>query len=219
MSTTCRRVATTALAALGFAIAGQASASVATALPALNITSPGDEFITQQTMGFRFSVLTNSVATWLGVFDSDRDGLASSAQVGIWDSTGQELVSVAIPSGADTFLDGYFRYVPIASVSLLAGRTYTIGAYSTTDPASSFKAGQGGTGTVNGDLNLLRAVYSSSTGRLSLPSTLDAPGGAYLGANFRMMAAPVPEPETFQMLALGLLAITGVAALRRRRQI
>ncbi|MDP2823234.1 MAG: DUF4082 domain-containing protein [Sulfuritalea sp.] len=211
-----KRISVTALAAIGFAIAGQAHAAPQVCgtpgCPAINMLTPGAEYGSLFTLGFKFSVPNNALATSLGVYDSGRDGLSGAAQVAIWDTAGQQLISATIPSGTGGELDGFFRYVSIPSFSLLAGTQYIIGAH-TTSQASSLFTGEGGSGSVDPNLTLIRDAFSTSG--FSFPNQTNGYIGAWLGANFRM-TAPIPEPETYQMLALGLLAITAVA-LRRRK--
>ena len=51
------------------------------------------------TLGWQFKVNTAIDVTALGVFDSGQDGLVESHDVGIWDSTGNLLVSATVQSG------------------------------------------------------------------------------------------------------------------------
>ncbi|HOC00357.1 MAG TPA: DUF4082 domain-containing protein, partial [Verrucomicrobiota bacterium] len=89
-----------------------------------------------QTVGWRFKVSAPIVATSLGVFDADADGLTASQEVGIWDSHGSLLVSATVPSGTSPELSTDFRWIGISPVILTPG-TYHIGAYhaqGATDP-------------------------------------------------------------------------------------
>jgi hypothetical protein len=216
MSKTLKRLTALAFTALGFTVGGQAyaMAQVSTDAAAIDLITPGTGFSGNRTLGFSFSVHDDAFATALGVFDAGRNGLAGDAQVAIWNTAGDLLTSVTIPSGTDSSLDGYFRYARISNYRLVAGLTYIIGAYST-DSASSFMAGQGGSGGVDPKIFLIKSAFSSAKD-FSFPSQSDVGGGAWLGGNLRI--APIPEPETYQMLALGLLVVTAVAGLRRRQQ-
>jgi hypothetical protein len=124
------------------------------------------------------------------------------------------LISAIVPAGTAGELDGFFRYTSITSFSLLAGTTYVIGAFST-NPASSLFPGTVASGTIDSNLILIKDAYSYGTG-FSYPNLSGERTGPWLAANFRI--APIPEPETYQMLALGLLVVTAGATLRRRRQ-
>ena len=216
MSSPLKRIAVTALAVIAFAIAGQAHAAFPVSpVAAINMTTPGSEYSNSLTLGFKFSVVRNALVTSLGVFDASQDGLSAEAQVAIWDTTSHLLTSVTVPSGTVGELDGFFRYAGIPNFSLLAGTEYIIGAY-TISQASSLFAGAGGSGSVDPNVILVQDAYSAGSG-FSFPAQSDGLSGAWLGANFRM--APIPEPETYQMLALGLLAITAVALRRRTSKV
>lgn len=220
MPTTLKRIVVAALAAIGSAIAGQthAATSVCTTpgCPAIDLIAPGTDFNSGRTMGFKFSLTSNMLVTSLGVYDTSGNGLSGEAQVAIWDTAGNELISATIPSGVAGELSGFFRYKSVSSFSLLAGTQYIIGAHSP-DRVSSLLLGQGGEGSIDLNLKLIEAMNSSSVA-FSFPgvSSLGGAGGAWLGPNFRM-TAPIPEPVTYQMLVLGLLAVTAVAGRRRKQ--
>jgi hypothetical protein len=222
MSKTLNQMAAAAFMAVGLAVAGQGLAATQAAtmkLPdpsAITVERPDSEFSgTLFTLGFSFSVLKDLVITSLGAYDSGQDGLASAAQVGIWDTTGgAPLISVIVPAGTVGELDGYFRYTGIPSFNLRAGTTYVVGAFST-NLASSLFPGTVASGTIDSRLVLINDAYIDDSG-FSYPYKTEHMAGPWLAANFRI--APIPEPETYQMLALGLVAVTAVATLRRRRQ-
>lgn len=216
MPKTLKGIAAATLVALGFAVAHQTHAAIPPVYTAIDLIAPGTEFSSGRTLGFKFSLISNALVTSLGVFDTLGNGLSGEARVAIWDTAGNELVSATIPSGTAGALDGFFRYTNISSFSLLAGTQYIIGAQSP-DRISSLLLGQGGDGSVDPNLNLIEARNSASTG-FSFPSVVSAgvpAHGAWLGPNLRL-TAPIPEPETYQMLALGLLAVTAVAGRRRK---
>jgi hypothetical protein len=219
MSTTLKRLTALAFATLGFAATGQAHAmaQVKAGDPAIEMGAPGDLYDGVRTLGFSFSVGTDAFATALGIYDDGGNGLNKEAQVAIWNAAGDVLTSATIPSGTISDLDpnGYFRYASIPNYRLVAGVTYVIGAYSTDYSASSLWADQGGSGGVHSGFVVVNAA-ASSTKDFSFPNRPGVGGGAWLGANLRI--APIPEPETYQMLALGLLVVTAGATLRRRRQ-
>ena len=185
---------------------------------AINLTSPSAEYLGgSYTLGFQFSVVNSTNLTSLGVYDSNKDGLAAQVQVGLWDTSGALLTSAFIPSGAGGVLDGYFRYVDIADFNLLSGVDYIIGAYMT-DTFSFLGHGYGGTGTGTVDSNVIVKFdrFSDYT-NFSFPTyTEGRVGVAWLGANFRttpIEIAKVPEPATIALLGLGLF---GFAASRRK---
>ena len=182
---------------------------------AINLTTPGSEYGGgQYTLGFEFTVSSNRTITSLGVYDSGANGLSSNAQIGIWDTSGNLLTSTTILAGTGQ-LDGLFRYVNISGFSLVAGTHYVIGAY-TTDLASSLNTLQGGSGSIDPDVDVIVDRYSAFNSIFSFPTQTDGHAdGAWLGANFRTGATgSVPEPASLALIALGLLGI-GVARQRK----
>lgn len=165
-------------------------------------------------LGFEFTVSSNRTITSLGVYDSGANGLSSNAQIGIWDTSGNLLTSTTILAGTGQ-LDGLFRYVNISGFSLVAGTHYAIGAY-TTDLASSLNTLQGGSGSIDPDVDVIVDRYSAFNSIFSFPTQTDGHAdGAWLGANFRTGATgSVPEPASLALIALGLLGI-GVARQRK----
>jgi hypothetical protein len=202
-----KRIVFASLLALGFGATLQAQAA------AINLTTPGTEYSGGlYTLGFAFTVNSNSTITSLGVYDSGADGLNSRGEVGLWDTAGNLLASTTVPAGTVGELDGLFRYVNISGFNLIAGTQYIIGAF-TTDLASSLGTGQGGTGSIDANVNVIVDRFSNFNSTFSFPDTSNGlAGGAWLGANFR--TGTVPEPGTLALLGLGL---AGFAAARRRK--
>ena len=82
-------------------------------------------------MGWSFTVSGSDLTVEaLGVFDQGADRLVDSHPVGIWDSTGANLLAqVTVPPGTTATLNGGYRFESISPIALLAGVTYVIGAY------------------------------------------------------------------------------------------
>ncbi|MBX3231854.1 MAG: DUF4082 domain-containing protein [Labilithrix sp.] len=79
------------------------------------------------TVGFTFTVGKRDLAvTSLGVFQGT--GLTGSHEVGIWDDAGTLLGSVTVKAGAESTLDGEYRYESL-TVTLAKNQTYTVGAF------------------------------------------------------------------------------------------
>ncbi|MCP9468693.1 MAG: VPLPA-CTERM sorting domain-containing protein [Nitrospira sp.] len=165
------------------------------------------------TLGWTFAVHEPVFAHALGVYDSGQDGLADSAQVGLWLATGGEpLTTVIIPAGTDATLDGFFRFVPISPVVLTPGVEYLVGASSPGELATSFF---GDNGVVDPRVTVIEARYSSEWTGFAFPELTDSTsaGGALLGANLRI--TPVPLPAGLWLFGGGLISL---AAWTRRKR-
>jgi hypothetical protein len=185
---------------------------------AITLIEPGVEYGSGlYTLGFEFTVLSPYTVRSLGVYDSQMDGLANDANVAIWLNTGgAPLASTVVPDGTGGDLEGFFRYAEIAPFVLMPETTYVIGAYLPGDLASSLNTGQGGSGTVDPNVLIVRDRFSNFDSAFGFPTASnDHVGGAWLGANFRSEAVTaVPEPATLTLLGLGLV---GARAARRRK--
>lgn len=186
------------------------------AAPVITLTSPGTEYGGGlYTLGFEFAVSSAGLAIGqLGVYDNLGDGLASSAQIGLWDITGTLLTSTTIAAGSGT-LDNLFRFQAITPFNLVAGQHYVVGAF-TTDLASSLGTGQGGSGAVDPTITIFQDRYSNFNSAFSFADTTDNHvGGAWLGANFSLTTAgAVPEPASWALMIAGF-GLVG-SAMRRR---
>ncbi|MCP9450590.1 MAG: DUF4082 domain-containing protein [Nitrospira sp.] len=165
------------------------------------------------TLGWKFAVHEPVFAHALGVYDSGQDGLADSAQVGLWSATGGEpLATAIIPAGTDATLDGFFRFVPVSPVVLTPGIEYVVGSFSRGELGTSFF---GDNGAVDPRVTLIEARYSSEWAGFAFPELTDSTsaGSALLGANLRI--APVPLPAGLWLFGGGLVSLTAWA--RRKR--
>lgn len=164
------------------------------------------------TLGWKFTVHEPVFAHSLGVYDSGQDGLADSAQVGLWPAIGGEpLATAIIPAGTDALLDGFFRFVPISPVVLTPGIEYVIGASSPGEPATSFF---GDNGVVDPWVTVIEARYSPEWIGFAFPELTDpdSAGVALLGANLHI--TPVPLPAGLWLFGGGLISL---AAWARRK--
>ena len=117
------------LALLGLPLCGLAQS------PALDFTSLGRGFDYTQgsySLGWTFRTNSSITITHLGFYDDLKNGVVGSHPVGIYDLTTHALLTSATVSSADP-LTGFFRYTPVAPVTLAAGRDYTIQAVTGTD--------------------------------------------------------------------------------------
>ena len=168
------------------------------------------------TVGWSFQVLGSSLnVTALGVFDNGGSGLADSHEVGIWDNTGALLAEATVPSGTAGTLVDDFRFIAISPLTLQAGDTYTIGAFYPSNSTDSVIGN--GSETYNG-VSFVESVQTvlTTSQTFAFPDTLAAVNQGVFGPNFEFGATSTPEPSSFVMAGLGLLAATG-CRLRRRR--
>lgn len=150
------------------------------------------------TLGYRFRVETDIEVTELGVYDQGGDGLHTNHTVAIWSvGGGAPIVSATVPSGTDGILDGHFRYVPVAPITLLKNTEYVIGA---SDYAGGLESGASAAQGFYASpyVTWLAARHAwTPTGGLSFPSTEgESHGLAHFGANFRLVLPSQPIPGT-----------------------
>ena len=162
-------------------------------------------------MGFSFTATQDLSATALGAFDDLGDGFIDAHEIGLWDSSGTLLASASI-SSTDTLIDG-FRYTNIASVNLISGATYTVGAsnFGVNDAYAYDTTVTSAPGIVSG-----QGRYANGSGLINPTSSN---GAGYFGGNLQISSAvsAAPEPATWAMLILGF-GLAGVA-LRRRPKV
>ena len=163
------------------------------------------------TLGWKFSVTAPTSVEALGVYDSFQDGLAGTAQVGLWlASGGTPLVQTTIAAGTDAALDGYFRFAPVSSTALTPGIEYIVGAHLDGDATSLF----GGNGIVDPRVSVIDVRYSSFGSGFGFPDQTDlgTDGAAFLGGNFQLTSVPLPAAAW--LFGSG---VNGLAGLVRRR--
>ena len=195
-------------AATVIAVAGSAGAQAITSFSggtqfgAWDAASPG-------VVGWRFDVNTAIILTDIGIFNGDIDGLTSSHEVGLWDSSGTLLTSgVAGPGGG---VLGPFTDTDVADVVLSPGERYTIGAVYDINDGDSYVSGPSSLGLASEINPTTNGVFpeAGDLGGLNFP-TGDSTNLARLGTNF--LFRPVPAPASAALLGLG-----GLVACRRRR--
>lgn len=167
------------------------------------------------TYGWRFTVDEGSSLslTDLGFFDSGGNGLDDSYRIGIWDSGGNLLADATVPDGVGGTLSGSFRYVSIDPITLNAGESYTLGAWTSggDDSAVTDLTITGSNSeTIASQIDYLGHAYSP--GGFQVPGAYSTSGFGNFGPNAIVTA--VPEPHEYALIfAAGLLAF---ALLRKR---
>lgn len=162
------------------------------------------------TAGWSFEPLTDISVTSLGCFDyvlTSNNQLPLS--VGLWNQSGTLLTSTTVTSSDPLFNQS--RYQSITPVTLMAGQTYYLGAYSSAGSIvfDAETSSLGGFATTSPQIQLGMAALS--TNGFSFPNTLQGdPGSALLAPNFQFSS--VPEPS---MAALGILGLGGF--LKRKK--
>jgi len=179
--------------------------------------TPSSSFLTSYdsadsfTIGWQFTVNSPVTVTGLGYYGGGlSDILATSHDVGIFDSNGNLLVSATIPAGGGTLDDGFLFVSGFPKPTLTSG-TYVIGAESMKS-ADSVVVEAAGLSTISQITVNNPALISLGSTALTLP-TQDNSGTdpftgmefTYFGPNFEV--TPVPEPSTWLLFGTGLLAL------------
>jgi hypothetical protein len=190
--------------------------SAAQANPAIVSFTVGSQFTgfsTDETVGWSFRVAAGPgvLVNALGWWDANLDDLAASHKVGIWDTAGVLLGSATVNPGDP--LTGSFRYAALsAPIALTGGQTYIIGGQDLIGDGDIYSSANGAL-VMDPLITFDRAARSANGTGFAFPGTLTGNSGGRFGPNFMLTA--VPEPGTYGLMALGLLAVGAVA--RRRR--
>ena len=186
------------------------------------ITNPGpgtpNLSIGATTAGFDFTVGSTPLSiTALGVWDQNRNGLANSHTVGLWDISGNLLAQALISPGTVNPLTGDFRYATLATpVTLLAGSTYVLGATYVNFDLDRLIVNNGGN-QASFDSAIFAGNFRQVIGptNLTFPnSNIQAGSGVGPNAQFALLAVPEVGPG---VLLVGL--VLGAFFLVHRRTI
>jgi hypothetical protein len=174
-----------------------------------------------QVQGWEFVPQVNVTVLKLGLYDgSSTGGFQQPHAVAIWDGNGDLITSASIPQGVSAPLQDNFRYVDIPSTLLFSGETYVVGAFMPA-PVTDYTVLWGRdaltSGIVSFDSRVEFVAYRAglSPGAISFPQSrwVEYVGG--FGPNF---VIAVPEPSTFALLSVMLLAsVLWVLQMRRSK--
>ncbi len=167
------------------------------------------------TLGWKFSVTAPTSIEALGVYDSNQDGLAGPADVGLWlASGGSPLVQTTVAAGTTAALDGYFRFTPVTSTPLTPGVEYLVGSHLDGGDATSLFDGNG---IVDPRITVIDARYSSFGSGFGFPDQTDpgTDGAAYLGGNFQL--TPVPLPAAAWLFGSALVGLGSLTRVRLQK--
>jgi hypothetical protein len=163
-------------------------------------------------LGWSFTTNGPVTITKLGFYDAGQDGLAQDHAVGIYDSSGNLLVSTTVLTTDP--LTSWFRFHDITPLTLAGSETYYIQAVTGSENYTYFTTGF----TVDPSINFIQDAWVlGAGGALAFPDSTagitQADGGAYFGPNFD--STPVPVPPTLLLLASGLLGLGGWRKFRK----
>lgn len=169
-------------------------------------TSVGDFTNDNWSLGWQFDVNTPIVVTSLGFYDDQKNGLAASHDIGIWDPAGVLLVMGTVNPGDP--LISWWRWTNVTPVTLAVGRGYQIGAVTGSE---NYTAEPGGF-TSDPSITFVDGSYFDPPGGGVLAYPNSSGGGVigWFGPNF---ATDVPEPATFLLVA----PLLGLLYFRRRK--
>ncbi len=191
-----------------------AMAGPATATPAIDFTSVTATYVDagNRNVGWEFTPSQALSVTRLGFYDAGGDGLAQAHDVGLYTGAGALVTSATVLSGTSSTLQGVFRWVDIAPVSLNAGQLYVVGTYlAGTGDAWVWSGSVVGVNIIDLTVAPFIQVGAAGTARynccseVSLAYPATQIGGnrfVFVGANFD--ATAVPEPGSLTLLAAGL---------------
>lgn len=167
------------------------------------------------TRGFEFTTANAITITSLGWWDDGGDGLASSHEVAIWNTSGTELLSGTVQAGTTDVLDDGFRFdSTLGGSTTLSAGTYIIGGLSTLSdyvgygvPAGDVVLGAG-ISFVTNETNNVTAFSFPDSPQVGLDDGVFGPDFTYTAGG---TTSVTPEPSSLVLLGTGLFGVLGMA--------
>ncbi|HWV99280.1 MAG TPA: PEP-CTERM sorting domain-containing protein [Candidatus Acidoferrum sp.] len=217
--------------ALSFPVSAQTTPGSVLYTPNVNLDT-GSQNTFAGTVGGIFLTTSSSSpeVNWLGYYDHNADGLASSHLITLWDNSTQTIItSATVPAGTVApLIDGY-RWVQLSStVTLNPNSYYVIGARTDGvdlwgDLISNNAPDNGNNGQVSWNSQYVQVGsgyeftragrYDSPGNYPSEPSNQVGSDAIYPVAN---LGFNVPEPTTLTLSAMGLAAMALYLPRRKR---
>lgn len=178
---------------------------------------------TELSLGFVFTTNEAIDVTALGYYDEDQDGFLTDHEVGIFDEDGILLISTILKAGTSSALEGHYRYNAVSPITLAANTTFVIAATTfglpdgwaygrSDDQIDGFVVDP----SITVAPDAARFIYQNDN-VLRVPTNHFGGYTIYGGPNFKLIPAEpseVPEPAS---VALTLIGVAGLLALRTRQ--
>jgi len=170
------------------------------------------------TIGWAFIVGSGNdlLVDKLGFFDGGNVALGDAHPVALWDSSSNMITEVTIPAGVGTnYLAGYTYTSLSNSVTLTAGSTYYLGAYFPTNNSDQILVQHNNPQGQQFDTNIswlnpMQTVFNAAQTNIAVPHNLASNGvykEAFFGPTFSFTTAAVPEPSSYALFGLSVLAL------------
>jgi hypothetical protein len=161
-----------------------------------------------QSVGWQFNVTQQIEVNGLQWFDDGTDGLSIAHEVGIWDPTGDLLVSVVISAGtAAPLVNDLWRTVEFGAIILDPGEGYIVGGYNGANATDrlAYDVDQ----ETHPAITYVAATFANING-FERPTIVSVAQTGVYGPSFQIL----PAPGCGALLLIGML--TGIARPRYR---
>jgi len=220
--------------ALNFPVLAQTTPGSMLFTPNVNLdTGPQNSYAGTVGGIFLTTYSSNPQVNWLGYYDHNGDGLASSHLISLWDNSTQTIIaSATVPAGTAAPLVDGFRWVQLNStVTLNFGSYYVIGAHTDGvdlwgDVIANNSPDNGNNGQISWNSQYAQlgsgweftraGRYDSAGNYPSEPPNQSGSDAIYPVANLGFDVVQVPEPTTLTLSGIGLVATILYLSKRKR---